>query len=176
MNKILYISPCFSRQKHCQEERIEAFNQASQDAKAHDLRIFVIAAVSNVEAHYASHLQKLYEENKDKGFVILGFPSNDFHQQEPGTDKEIKAFCTTHYHVTFPMFSKIVVKGNGQHPLYQYLTSKTTDPTFGGEIEWNFAKFLIGRSGEIVARFPAGMDPLKPEAVDAVKRELEKPK
>ena len=78
--------------------------------------------------------------------------------------------------MTFPVFSKIVVKGTGQHPLYQYLTSKSTNPKFGGGIEWNFAKFLLNRKGEVVARFPAGEDPLKPDVVDTIKRELSKPK
>lgn len=121
---------------------------------------------------YAS-LQTLYEENKDKGFVVLAFPANEFGKQEPGTDQEIKEFCTSRFHVTFPVFSKIVVKGEGQHPLYQYLTSKTTNPKFGGDVEWNFAKFLINRKGEVIARFPAGLDPLKPEVVDAVGKALE---
>jgi len=87
---------------------------------------------------------------------------------------EIKTFCETRYHVTFPLFSKIAVKGEGQAPLYQYLTSKKTNPKFGGDIEWNFAKFVINRKGEIVARFPAGEDPSKPDVVQAIEQELSK--
>jgi glutathione peroxidase len=120
---------------------------------------------------YAS-LEKLYETYKDKGFVILGFPANEFLQQEPGTDKEIKQFCTSKYNVTFPMFSKIVVKGAGQHPFYKHLTSKETDPKFGGDIEWNFAKFIINRKGEIVGRVKAGTDPSKPEVVAEIEKQL----
>lgn len=121
-------------------------------------------------------LQKLYDKYKDKGFVVLGFPSNDFNQQEPGTNKEIKAFCALNYSVKFPMFSKIVVKGKGQAPLYQYLTSPKTNPKFSGEIEWNFAKFLISRKGEIVARYPASEDPTKPEIVQNIEQELARKK
>ncbi|MHB1461936.1 MAG: glutathione peroxidase [Armatimonadota bacterium] len=124
---------------------------------------------------YAS-LQKLYEQYKKKGLVVLAFPANEFGQQEPGTNSEIKAFCSTNYHVTFPVFSKIVVKGDGQHPLYQFLTSKETNPNFSGDIEWNFAKFLLNRKGEVVARFAAKLDPGKPEVVDAIKTELAKKK
>ncbi len=119
-------------------------------------------------------LQKLYDKYKDQGLVILGFPSNDFGQQEPGTNKQIKEFCSLTYSVNFPMFSKIVVKGKGQAPLYQYLTSKKTNPQFAGEIEWNFAKFLISRKGEIIARYPASEDPTKPEVVQAIEQELGK--
>jgi len=119
-------------------------------------------------------LQKLYDKYKDQGFVVLGFPSNDFKQQEPGTNKQIKEFCSLTYSVKFPMFSKIIVKGKGQAPLYQYLTSKETNPQFGGEIEWNFAKFLISRKGEIVARYQPKQDPTKPEVVQAIEQELGK--
>jgi glutathione peroxidase len=98
-------------------------------------------------------LQALYLKNKDKGLVILGFPANNFMGQEPGTEAEIKEFCSTKYHVTFPMFAKISVTGTDQHPLYTFLTNKTSDPEFAGDISWNFNKFLIDRNGKIVARF-----------------------
>lgn len=98
-------------------------------------------------------LQRIYEKYKDKGFVVLGFPANNFMGQEPGTEKEIKEFCTLKYNVSFPMFSKISVTGIDQHPLYRYLTNKKTNPEFGGDISWNFNKFLIGRDGKVVGRF-----------------------
>jgi glutathione peroxidase len=120
-------------------------------------------------------LEKLYQAYKAKGFVVLGFPANEFGKQEPGTNAEIKTFCTTKYKTTFPMFSKIVVKGEGQDPFYKYLTDKTTDPMFGGDIEWNFAKFLLNRKGEVVARFPAKLDPMQPEVVSAIEKELAAP-
>lgn len=106
---------------------------------------------------------------------MLGFPSNEFGKQEPGTNQEIKEFCSTKYKVSFPMFSKVVVKVEGQAPLYKHLTDKTTNPTHGGDIEWNFAKFLINRKGEVVARFPAKTDPLSPEVVAAIEKELAAP-
>lgn len=98
-------------------------------------------------------LQALYEKNKGSGLVILGFPANNFLSQEPGTEAEIKEFCSTKYKVTFPMFAKISVKGEDQHPLYTYLTNKISDPEFAGDISWNFNKFLIDRHGKVVARF-----------------------
>ena len=99
-------------------------------------------------------LQALYEKFKDKNFVILGFPSNDFLGQEPGTEEEIKQFCELNYKVTFPLFSKIKVKkGEGQSELYKYLTSPETNPGFAGEIEWNFQKFLVNKEGKVVKRY-----------------------
>ncbi len=98
-------------------------------------------------------LQALYQKNKDRGFIVLGFPANNFMGQEPGTEAEIKEFCSTKYNVTFPMFAKISVVGTDQHPLYNFLTNKTTNPEFGGDISWNFNKFLVDRQGNIVARF-----------------------
>jgi glutathione peroxidase len=117
-------------------------------------------------------LEAMYEKYKDQGFVILGFPANEFGAQEPGTNAEIKTFCTSKFNVSFPMFSKIVVKGDGQAPLYKYLTDKSTNPTYGGDIEWNFAKFIINRKGEVVGRVKAGTDPMTPEVVAAVEKEL----
>ena len=104
-------------------------------------------------------LQKVYQKYKDRGFVILGFPANNFMAQEPGTDEEIKTFCSTKYNVTFPIFSKISVKGDDIHPLYKYLTSKETNPDFGGDIKWNFSKFLLDKNGKIVARFEPALKP-----------------
>lgn len=117
-------------------------------------------------------LQAAYEKYKDKGFVVLGFPANEFGKQEPGTNEEIKAFCTTNYSVTFPMFSKIVVKGEGIHPLYKFLTSKETNPEYAGEIGWNFAKFLIGRDGKVVARFDPRTPPDDEKVTQAIEQAL----
>ncbi len=123
---------------------------------------------------YAS-LEKLYQTYKARGFRILAFPANNFAQQEPGPNGQIKLFCTLKYHTTFDLFGKISVKGPDQAPLYSFLTDKTTDPQFGGDIEWNFAKFLVGRGGQVVARFPAGHDPLSPDVVAAVEQQLNAP-
>ncbi len=138
-----------------------------------DVILFVNVASQCGNTPQYAELEKMYEKYKDKGFVILGFPANDFGHQEPGDNKTIKAFCTSKYNVKFPMFSKIVVKGDDQAPLYKFLTDKETDPKFGGPIDWNFAKFLVNRKGELVARFPAGTKPLTPDVVSAVETALD---
>lgn len=117
-------------------------------------------------------LQVLYKKYGDKGLVILGFPANNFGGQEPGTNEQIKEFCTTNYSVTFPMFSKISVKGEDIHPLYKYLTSEETDPEFAGDITWNFNKFLINPSGKIVARFDSKEKPESEKVVKAIQLAL----
>lgn len=120
-------------------------------------------------------LEALYERYSSRGLRILAFPANDFAQQEPGSNAEIRQFCTQKYQTSFDLFSKLSVKAPNQAPLYAFLTSKQTDPQFGGDIEWNFAKFLIGRNGQVVNRFPAGHDPLSPDVIAAVESELNKP-
>jgi len=117
-------------------------------------------------------LQELYDRYKVKGFEILGFPANDFMWQEPGTDSRIQQFCTEKYSVTFPMFSKISVKGKSIHPLYEFLTSPETNPKLPGKIGWNFAKFLVDRKGDVVARFEPKTEPLAPEVIEAVEKAL----
>jgi glutathione peroxidase len=117
-------------------------------------------------------LQKLYEEFGKDGLVIVGVPANEFGKQEPGTNDEIKTFCETKYKVTFPMMSKIVVKGVGIDPLYQYLTSKESNGKFGGEITWNFEKFLVGRDGRVVARFAPRTAPESDEIRTAIRTAL----
>lgn len=120
-------------------------------------------------------LEAIYEKYKSKGFRILAFPANNFAHQEPGDNPSIKEFCTGKYHVSFDLFSKISVAGDDQAPLYTYLTSFTTDPAFGGPIEWNFAKFLIARDGTIVNRFKASHYPDQPDVTSAIEAELAKP-
>jgi glutathione peroxidase len=117
-------------------------------------------------------LEAMYRKYKDQGFVILGFPANNFLYQEPGTDAEIKEFCSMTYGVTFDMFSKISVKGKDQHPLYTYLTSEKTNPKYPGEITWNFEKFLVDRKGNLVGRFAPKMKPSATEVVAAVESAL----
>jgi glutathione peroxidase len=117
-------------------------------------------------------LEALYKKYADQGFVILGFPANNFGHQEPGTDTEISEFCQKNYGVDFDMFSKISVKGDDQAPLYKYLTSNDTDPKFAGDVAWNFEKFLIGRNGEIVNRFRSKVTPESEEITKAVEAEL----
>jgi glutathione peroxidase len=118
-------------------------------------------------------LQKVYMKYKDRGFVILGFPANNFMAQEPGTDEEIKTFCSAKYSVTFPIFSKISVKGDDIHPLYKFLTSKETNPDFGGDIKWNFNKFLVDKSGKIIARFEPKVTPESDQVIQAIEKALQ---
>jgi len=117
-------------------------------------------------------LQALYDQYGKEGLVVLGVPANEFGKQEPGTDAEIKEFCTANYKVTFPMLAKIVVKGKEQHPLYQYLTSKETNPKFAGDIGWNFEKFLINRKGEVVGRYKSSVGPDNKELTATIEKEL----
>jgi len=117
-------------------------------------------------------LESVYEKYKEQGLVILGFPANNFFWQEPGTDEEIKTFCTTKYNVTFPMFAKISVKGGKIHPLYKFLTSKETNPEFSGAISWNFNKFLVDRAGKVVARFSSKDEPESGKVVKAIEQAL----
>jgi len=123
-----------------------------------------------------SGLEELYKKYKDKEFVVLGFPANEFGKQEPGTDEEIAQFCSSKYNVSFPMFSKIVVKGDGQHAIYKTLTEKETNPKFAGPITWNFEKFLVGRDGQVAARFSPRTKPESEEVVKAIETEIEKKK
>jgi glutathione peroxidase len=118
-------------------------------------------------------LQAIYDKYKDRGFVILGFPANNFGGQEPGSNEEIKEFCTLKYKVTFPMFAKISVKGDDTHPLYKYLTSTETNPKFAGDISWNFNKFLANGDGEIIARFSSKETPESKEVLNAIEQALD---
>jgi glutathione peroxidase len=114
-------------------------------------------------------LEELYERYKDRGFVILAFPANDFMGQEPGDDSTIKKFCDLHYKIKFPLFSKISVKGPRMAPLYQYLT---TASGFNGSITWNFNKFLVDRKGRVIARFGSRTAPLDPRLKESVLKAL----
>lgn len=114
-------------------------------------------------------LEAVYEKYKDRGFAIAGFPANNFGEQEPGTNEEIKQFCSAKYNVTFPMFAKISVLGADQAPLYQFLTK-----TAGGEIQWNFTKFLVDRNGKVIQRFESAVTPDSPEVIAAIESALKK--
>lgn len=117
-------------------------------------------------------LEELYQKYKDKGFVILGFPANNFMGQEPGNNEEIAEFCSLNYGVTFPMFAKISVKGKDMDPLYAWLTDKKKNPATGGDVSWNFNKFLIGRDGKVIARFDSGEKPESPKIASAIEKAL----
>lgn len=131
-----------------------------------------VASRCGFTGQYAG-LQKLYETYKDRGLVVLGFPANDFLRQEPGTNEEIAQFCSAKFHVTFPMFEKIVVAGTDMHPLYKFLTEKETNPEFSGKITWNFNKFLIGRDGKVVARFGSKTTPEHKDVTAAIEKALD---
>ncbi len=143
------------------------------DYKGKVVLIVNTASKCGLTPQYAA-LEKLHEEYGDKGLAILGFPANEFGKQEPGSNKEIAEFCSAKYDVKFPMFEKIVVKGEGINPLYDYLTSEKTNPKFPGEISWNFEKFLIGRDGQVVARFAPRTKPEAEEVVETITAELAK--
>lgn len=116
-------------------------------------------------------LQAIYEEYKDQGLIVMGFPANNFNGQEPGSNEEIKQFCTLNYSVKFPMFSKVSVKGEDQAELFSYLTSQPNQD-FEGDIKWNFEKFLISRNGELKRRFRSSVTPESEEITSAIEAEL----
>jgi glutathione peroxidase-family protein len=142
------------------------------DYKGKVLMLVNVASKCGFTGQYKD-LQLLYERYKDRGFAILGFPANDFLSQEPGTEAEIKQFCTLNYGVSFPMFSKIAVRGGEQHPLYAFLTDTALHPDFGGKISWNFNKFLVDGDGRVIGRFGSRDNPLDDEVVTAVERALD---
>jgi glutathione peroxidase len=121
-------------------------------------------------------LEALYEKYKDRGFVIVGIPANNFGAQEPGSNQEIKTFCTSKYHVTFPMMAKVSVKGSDITPLYAFLTDKASNPKTGGEIGWNFTKFLVGPEGKVIARFDSEVEPDSKDLTSAIEKALSNPK
>jgi glutathione peroxidase len=132
-----------------------------------------VASKCGFTPQYAG-LESLYEKYKDRGLVIVGIPANNFASQEPGTDQEIKKFCSNKYNVTFPMMSKVSVLGPDKTPLYGFLTDKTANPQIGGDIKWNFTKFLFDRNGGPVARFEPAITPDSPEVTTAIESALGK--
>jgi len=119
-------------------------------------------------------LEALYEKYKDRGLLIVGIPANNFMAQEPGTNEEIKKFCSNKYNVTFPMMAKVSVKGDDKAPLYSFLTDTAEAPQFGGDIKWNFTKFLFDRHGKPLARFEPAVTPDSPEVTAAIESALGK--
>lgn len=156
-----------------------AFKMKDIDGKEVDLSaykgkvlLFVnVASQCGLTEKQYSGLTTLHSKYKEKGFEILAFPANNFGKQEPGTDKDIKEFCSKK-DVAFKLFSKISVKGDDIHPLYKYLTSKETDPKFAGEIRWNFDKFLVDSKGHVIQRFEPKTEPVSKEVTEAVEKAL----
>jgi glutathione peroxidase len=130
-----------------------------------------VASRCGLTPHYAG-LQQLYDSYRGRGLEVLGFPCNQFAAQEPGSDAEVKQFCSTTYGVDFPMFSKVDVNGPGRAPLYGWLTAEAATPEGAGDVQWNFTKFLVGRDGRVAARFAPQTDPAAPELVAAIEKAL----
>jgi glutathione peroxidase len=171
-------------------KKIDGKNTSLGEYKGKVLLVVNVASKCGLTPQY-SGLEKLYEKYREQGLVVMGFPANEFGAQEPGTNSEIQEFCTTNFDVKFPMFEKIVVKGNGQHPLYKALIETipvaykkpdgvleqklkehgllTGEPA---DIKWNFEKFLINRAGKVVARFAPDVEPNDPALLKAVEKEL----
>ena len=139
--------------------------------KGEALLLVNVASRCGLTPQYAG-LQKLQDTYGEKGFSVLGFPCNQFLEQEPGTPDEIAEFCSVNYGVTFPLFEKIEVNGPGRHAVYDELTSKADAEGAAGDIQWNFEKFLVSPEGEIVARFRPGVEPEDPGLVGAVEGAL----
>lgn len=140
--------------------------------QAHAGKVLLIVNVASECGHTPQYsgLEALWRKYRDRGLVVLGFPSNDFGEQEPGSNAEIKKFCTSRYDVTFPMYGKIHVKGAEQHPLYSALTGSSA--AFPGDVQWNFGKFLVGRDGKVVARYDSDTEPDSGTLLDAIEKAL----
>lgn len=143
-------------------QRLDGSKQALSDYKGKVVMLVNTASKCGLTPQYEG-LEALYGKYKDRGFVVLGFPANNFAGQEPGTDGQIAEFCRTSYHIQFPMFSKISVKGDDMHPLYKTLT--TLPAPLGGEVQWNFQKYLLDRRGAVVAKFDPQTKPEDPALI-----------
>jgi glutathione peroxidase len=150
---------------------IEGEERPLSDYRGKVALVVNVASRCGLTPHYAG-LQGLYEQYRERGLEVLGFPCNQFAGQEPGSDAEVKSFCSLSYGVSFPLFSKIEVNGPARHPLYAWLTSEASAPDGPGDVKWNFAKFVVGRDGRVVARFAPQTDPTAPELVAAVEQAL----
>jgi len=150
---------------------IDGDERSLDEYKGKVVLVVNVASQCGLTPHYAG-LQELYENFRDRGLVVLGFPCNQFGAQEPGSEAEVKKFCETRYGVTFPMFAKIDVNGSTRHPLYEFLTEQPTQPDGAGDIQWNFAKFLVDRSGKVAARFAPATAPVSDEIVSAIESAL----
>jgi glutathione peroxidase len=164
---------------HAGMSTLHDFTAATIDGQERSLRDYAgkVALVVNVASQCGltpqyGGLEELNRSFGERGLVVLGFPCNQFGGQEPGTEQEIRTFCESRYGVTFPMFGKVDVNGPRRHPLYAFLTQSPTQPDGPGDIQWNFAKFLVDRSGNVVARFSPSTAPVSEEVVDAIEKLL----
>lgn len=150
---------------------IDGADRSLSDLKGQVALVVNVASECGLTPQYEG-LQGLHGEYGGRGLVVLGFPCNQFKGQEPGTEAQIQAFCSTNYGVTFPLFSKIEVNGPGRHPLYAWLTSQPTEPEGPGDVQWNFGKFLVGKDGAVRARFEPTVAPNDPALVAAIEAAL----
>ncbi len=146
---------------------IDGEERSLADFRGKAVLVVNVASKCGLTPHYKG-LQELYEEYSPAGLEILGFPCNQFGAQEPGSDAEVKEFCSASYGVTFPMFSKIEVNGGGRAPLYAWLTEQQAGPEESGDIKWNFTKFLVGKDGRVIARFAPPTEPGANEVRNAI--------
>jgi glutathione peroxidase len=166
-----------------EEKKVTALSHTLKDIKGKDVDLskykgkvvmFVnVASECGLTPQYEG-LQALYAKYEKQGLVVIGIPANEFGAQEPGTNEQIEKFCTGKYKVTFPMMAKIVVKGKGIDPLYKYLTAVETKPAAKGDVMWNFEKFIIGKNGEVAARFTPETEPSDAKLVETIEAELKK--
>ena len=147
---------------------IDGADKKLADYKGRALLVVNVASKCGLTPQYKA-LEQLHEQYGPKGLSVVGFPANEFGAQEPGSNEDIKSFCTTNYGVNFDMFGKVVVKGTGIHPLFEYLTKQSS---FKGDIEWNFNKFLVGKDGEVLARFEPSVDPSSVPVKTAIEKAL----
>jgi len=169
--------PAQTKEKQMEKQpKLYSFSMKTIDGKDKSLseykgKVLMIVNVASKCGHTPQYkgLESIYKKYKDRGFMILGFPANNFLHQEPGTNDEIKKFCTLNYGVTFDMFSKISVKGSDQDPLYQYLTKDSPVP---GAVSWNFQKYLVDRKGNVVAKYDPGIKPEEKEVIQKIEQLL----
>lgn len=147
--------------------RIDGSVKTLEEFKGKVILVVNTASQCGYTPQYAD-LQKLYDNYKDRGFVVLGFPSNDFGQQEPGTDAEIHKFCSSKFGVTFPLFAKTKVLGTDKSPVYAFLTKSTG----GDEVGWNFEKFLVGKNGLVIERYSSNVKPLSSQLTEEIEKAL----
>jgi len=152
-------------------QTIAGEDKALKDYAGKALLVVNVASQCGLTPQYEG-LQKLYERYHARGLEVLGFPCNQFGAQEPGTEAQIKTFCETRFGVTFPMFAKLDVNGSTRHPIYAFLTAEPTKPDGPGDIQWNFAKFLVDKQGKVVARFSPTVTPSDAQLVDAIEHTL----
>ncbi|MBN8420840.1 MAG: glutathione peroxidase [Verrucomicrobia bacterium] len=166
---LLMTSMAFAADTQVQDIAVKDIDGKETTLKSYAGKVLLIVNVAS-ECGYTPQyegLEALYEKMKDQGLVVMGFPCNDFGGQEPGSEAEIKNFCSTRYKVTFPMFAKVTIKGEGKSPLYAALQKAV-----GGEVGWNFEKFLVSKDGKVLQRFASDVEPDSPELKAAIEAAL----